>query len=219
MARADASLVRLTVAFNGIVKNGLEPKLPDDLKGDAIPNQVLQHEAALTGRAGAAAGAAGARGEGQATYERTRRLLSRVRHAVLASVDDEDDPVIDELGPLGVGNNPAEDQVRLANIAVTIAPHVAAGTIAVVPDLQPDALKAHAALHLSITKEKGGATASHQTVSKSLAEERDETRKMLTRVKAFLIAQNRALVEYGFDLPAPPVRPRLERGEPTPRPS
>ena len=216
MARADASLVRLTVAFNGIVKKGLEAKLPDDMTGDAIPNQILQHEAALTGRAGAAAGAAGARGEGGATYIKTRRLLSRVRHAVLGSFEDDDDPVIDELGPLGVGNNQSEDQIRLANLAVTIAPHVAAGTIAVVPALQPEALKAHADLHLSITKEKGGATASHQSVSKSLAEERADTREMLGRLKAFLIAQKEPLVDYGFDLPAPPVRPRLERGEPKP---
>jgi hypothetical protein len=216
MARADASLVRLTVAFNGIVKKGLEPKLPDDMTGDAIPNQVLQHEAALTGRAGAAAGAAGARGQGAEVYDKTRSLLSRVRHAVLASVDDPDDPIIDELGALGVGKNQSDDQVRLANLAVTIAPHVAAGTIAVVPALQPDALKAHADLHLSLTKEKGGATTSHQSVSKSLADERADTREMLGRVKAFLIAQKEPLVDYGFDLPAPPVRPRLERGEPKP---
>lgn len=216
MARVDASLVRLTVAFNAIVDKGLEAQLPADLGGDAIPTQVLQHESALTGRAGTSAGESGARGEAAAIHRKTERLLSRVRYAVLGSFDDEDDPRIDELGPLGIGQNQSDNQVRLANLAATIAPHAAAGTIALVPSLQPAELQAHADRHAAINKQKGGATASRQTESKTLEEERDDTRRMLKRVKGFLIAQGQSLEGFGFDLPAPPSRPRLRRGEPRP---
>lgn len=216
MARVDKNLIRLTVAFNKIVENGLDAKLPDDLQGDAIPNQVLQHQAALTGRTGANASESGAQGGAAATFVKTRRLLTRARHAVLASFDDPDDPRIEELGKLGVGENQADDRLRLDNLAKTLAPHVAAGTIALVPDLQPAALQAHADLHLSMTKDKGEATTTRQTMSRTLHDERDDTREMLQRIKAFLKAHKQPLVNYGFDLPVPPSRPRLTRGEQDP---
>lgn len=216
MAREDANVIRLTVAFNELVKRGLDTKLPDDLQGDAIPNQVLQHEAALTGRSTASSAESGAQGQGDAVFAKTRRLLTRVRHMTLGSFADEDDPRIDELGKLGVGDNPADDLERLSNLAVTLAPHVAAGTIAVVNDLRPEALQAHADLHRSLMKEKGRATATRQVQSKTLKEERDDTRKMLQRVKNFLKAYNLPLTDFGFDLPVPPKRPRLARGETNP---
>jgi hypothetical protein len=216
MAREDANAVRLTVAFNEIVKRGLDPKLPDDLQGDAIPQQVLQHEAALTGRSTATSTETGAQGQGGAVFEKTRSLLTRVRHSTLGSFPDPNDPRIDELGQLGVGENPGDDLERLANLAVTIAPHVAAGTVAVVDDLRPDALQAHADLHRSLMKDKGQATATRQTRSKTLKEERDETREMLQRVKNFVKAYKLPLTDFGFDLPVPPKRPRLARGEKDP---
>lgn len=216
MARVDASVVRLTVAFNEIVERGLEAELPLDLRGDAIPSQVLQHEAALTGKAGSSAGESGARGEAGAVYDATDRMLVRVRHGVLSSFADENDPRIDELGPLGLASNQTDNQTRLANLATTLVPHIAAGTIALVPDLQPDALKAQADRHAAINKAKGGATANRQTVAKSLREERADTSNMLKRVKGFLVAHGQSLEAFGFDLPVPPSRPRLVRGEPTP---
>ena len=214
MAREDASFIRLTVAFNAMATKGLVEKLPEDLRGDAIPNQVLQHEAALQGRAGTSSDESGARGEAGAIHDRTKELLKRIRHGVLSSVGDPDDPIIDTLGALGLGANQAENQVRLANLAVKLAPHVTAKKIALVDELLPEALQAHANRHAAINKAKGGATATRQTTSKSVAEEREDTREMLTRVKGFLVAEKQSLEAFGFDLPVPARRPRLARGEP-----
>lgn len=216
MAREDANVVRLTVAFNAIFERGLEPKLPDDLQGEAIPNQVLQHEAALTDRSTASSSESGAQGQGDAIFKRTRSLLTRLRHMTLGSFPDPDDPRIDELGKLGVGDNASDDLERLSNLTITMAPHIAAGTIVVVDDLRPEALQAQADLHRSQMKDKGQATTMRQTRSKTLKEEREDTRKMLQRVKNFVKAHNLPLTDFGFDLPVPPKRPRLARGEKDP---
>ncbi|AKF06309.1 hypothetical protein DB32_003458 [Sandaracinus amylolyticus] len=211
-------MIRLAIAYNKMHDNGLLERLPEPLRGDAVPRQIAEHEAALGGRRGAGAMESGAVGEAQRIYARTERLLVRVRHAVLAAYDDPDDPRIDAMGALGVGANQSENQGRLENLAATLADPVARGEIALVPDLLPAALGEHAAAHKAINKTKGGTTADRQTGAKTLDEERADTREMLKRVKGFLISQlgEESLGQYGFGLPAPATRPRLKKSEPTP---
>lgn len=216
MARTDASVVRLAVAYNKLHDNGLIERLPPALAGDAIPRQIAEHEAALAGRHGSGAAESGAQGESQAIYAKTARLLVRTRQAILAAYDDPEDPRIDALGAIGVGANQSESQSRLEGLAATLAAPFARGEIALVADLVPERLAEQAAAHRAINKAKGSATVDRQTGGKTLEDERDDTREMLKRVKGFIVSQagDEALGQYGFGLPTPASRPRLKKSEP-----
>ena len=218
MARVDTKLVRLTVGYNAVVARGLEGKLPEDLAGTAIPDQIAQHESAVGAKAGKSSTESGTRSEADAVYEMTENLLRRVRHGVLASFEDSEDPRIAALGALGIGENQVKSQTRLANLASTLAAPVTEGLVVLVAALQPAALRAQADRHAALNKEKGGATASRQVGAKTLEDERRQTRQMLRRLRGFVISHlgPEHLDEFGFGLPAPATRPRLAKGEPQP---
>lgn len=80
--------------------------LPEDLRGLAIPQLIRDHEKARTGATGAHGHESGVRSELDVARDKTRTLLVRVRHTVLASYADPDDPRIAKLGALGVGESP-----------------------------------------------------------------------------------------------------------------
>jgi hypothetical protein len=84
--------------------------------------------------------------------------------------------------------------------------------LALVADLTPDNLAAHAKRHDELNKGKAGAIADRQVESDDLAECRARTRETLQRIKNFVKTFHGPgeLSAYGFGLPLPPVRPRMQ---------
>lgn len=208
--RRDLDVIRLAVAYNTLQTSGELTKLPADLQGKAIPSQVFGHEDAMTGKRGAKASEGGARAAYSALDERSDAMLTRLRHAILAAYP-EGDVRIEGYGALGVGANPREDQLRLANLAVKIAGPAKSGELPLVPDLAPEKLAAQAAAQGDALKGKASATASRQSEGDGLEERRRATHRMLQRVKNFVKSFHGpgALSAYGFDVPVPSSRPRL----------
>lgn len=209
--RHDLSLIRLAVAYNALAQNGDLGKLPLDLQGKVIPNQVQAHEDAVEHKASAKSAEGGARGSFDSLDLVTEALLVRARHAILAAYP-AGDARVEAYGPLGVGKNAAEDQQRLAALAVSAEAPFKSGELPLAADLAPQKLAAQAAAQLAARKSKGGATASRQSEGDGLAATRAATAQMLQRVKNFVKSFHgpRALSSYGFDVPLPSARPRLQ---------
>ena len=221
MARVDATTVRLAVAFNTLKERNLVDSLPQDLRGLAIPNLVLEHEKAKLDSDGAHGSESGLRTELDQSRELTHRLLVRIRHAVLASFGDADDPRVAALGPLGTTENADGDLARLTHLSVALKSAHDSGDVALVADLLPARLSAHAVHQVELAKGKATLITGRQVESTDLANARKVSAKTLQRVKNFIksFLGDTHLEAFGFGIPAPAVRPRLVAGEdPAPAP-
>lgn len=210
-SKEDEVTTRIRVAYNELSKRGALEKLPEDMQGAAIPDAVQNHEGALTGKVGAKSAESGSRESAGDVREETRSLLTRVRHGVLSGYKDQDDPRIAAYGKLGIGDSHEENRQRLENLAETTRAPLEAGEIALVADLQPDALAAHAKKHKEHDTGKVAAIAKRQTGSTSLKQVRKDSAKLLQRIKNFVKAfyGPEQLEAFGFGVPAPPSRPRM----------
>jgi len=216
VARTDQNIIKLSVAYNTLVDKGAVELLPEDLRGDAIPNQVLEHERILNQKRKAKTGESSKRESTLDVYENTANKLTRLRQGILSAYDDPEDPRLADYGALGVGANPPENLGRIQALADKIEAPLASGEIALVADLQPAALREQAQRHDELAKSKAGAIKDRQVKTKSLQQTRKDSSKILQRIKNFAKAFYGAesLTEFGFDLPVPAVRPRL-KGVPT----
>lgn len=217
-SRHDQELpIRLTVAFNELHERGAVAKLPDDLTGDAIPNQVLAHGAALKGRDLEKTTESGARDVVNDGVDLTERMLVRLRMVVLAAYPTPDDPRIAKFGPLGASDSPIDNLARLTAFLVPYRVAIASGEVAAVADLQPDVLAAHIATQDSVKVTKATSIARRQTESTSLKDHRKKSEVMLQRIKNHVKSHFPGQLEaFGFGIPAPAVRPRLKSVEPEP---
>jgi hypothetical protein len=199
------------VAYNEIVHRGVLDKMPDDMQGDAIPDQVLHHEDLLKTKRSAKTGEKEKTKKTSRVVDKTTRLLTRLRKGILSAYDDEDDPRLDVYGPLGVTRSTEENLERLDELTEKIKVPLESGEIALVADLQPDVLLAHVTEQKKLTKGKAGAKVTRQVKSKSLTETRAASAQMLQRIKNWVKSfyGAGALTDFGFDLPLPRVRPRL----------
>jgi len=215
-AKVDSNYVRLTIAYNELVARDAVGDLPKDLRGSAIPDQVLGHERELQEKRAASSDEKGTRAMGADVFDGTERLLTRLRHGILSAYDEPDDPRIAAYGPLGIARNQRENQQRLVELAPKLETALASGEIALVAALQPATLRAHAKAHADLNTGKGTATTTRQVEGSELVAARRKTTQMLQRVKNFVKSfyGPGELTAFGFDVPAPPSRPRL-RNVPT----
>jgi hypothetical protein len=211
VSKADGNTTRITVAYNEVVRREALGKMPDDMQGDAIPDQVLQHEKLLKAKRSAKTGEKEKTVKARKSVDTSARLLTRLRKGILSAYNDEDDPRIEGYGPLGVTRSPAENIGRLEELAEKIRVPLASGEIALVADLQPDVLVAQIAKQKELIEGKAGAKVTRQVKSKSLTETRAASSEMLQRIKNWVKSFYGAstLTDFGFDLPLPVVRPRL----------
>jgi hypothetical protein len=212
VARTDQNIIRLSVAYNTLVDKDAVAQLPEDMREEAIPNQVLEHEKILNQKRTAKTTESSKREKTSDAFDGTARKLTRLRHGILSAYEDAEDPRLANYGALGVGATPAENLGRLNALAVAIVAPLASGEITLVADLQPEALRAQATKHDDLSKGKAGAVATRQVKTKSLEQTRRESRRMLQRIKNFAKAffGAESLTEFGFDLPLPTARPRLK---------
>lgn len=210
--RQDTDVIRLSLVYNELVERAAVSRLPDDLQGDAIPDQVHEHEQQQREKRSARTGEGSARETTAQTYEQTARYLTRVRHAVLSAYNDPEDTRLASYGALGLGATPEENQQRLAELAEVLRAPLASGEIALVADLRPDVLAAHATKHLNAPKEKADATKNRQVKGTSLSTARRTSRVMVQRLKNFVKSFYGAneLTAFGFDVPLPSTRPKLK---------
>lgn len=210
-ARVERFLVLLALIYNELFKRKVLEALAPDLQGDAIPNQVLAHEAALQEKRGAKSEEHSQVETAASVFAGTRKFLKRLRHAILSAYGD-DDVRIAAFEPLGTTSNPDENLARLQGLAKKLPAAVASGEVALVADLQPEKLLVHAAKHASLKTGKAEATKTRQTEGGDLETERAKTRVMVERLKNFVKSywSPDELTAFGFDLPVPAVRPRLQ---------
>jgi len=210
-AKVDSNYVRLTIAYNEVVNRKAVGQLPRDLQGSAIPDQVLAHERELQEKRAASSGEKGVRETGADVFDQTERFLTRLRHGILSGYEEPEDPRIAAYGPLGVARNQHENQQRLTELAPKIKTALASGEIALVADLQPGKLTAHAKAHADLNTGKVAATTTRQVEGTELVASRHKTAQMLQRIKNFVKSfyGPGELTAFGFDVPAPPSRPRL----------
>jgi hypothetical protein len=215
-ARQDENVIRLTLVRNEIARRGDEGLLPRDLQGDAIPTQIREHERALETRQSARNTARGEKEKAAAAYAATGRLLTTLRHALLAAYRNSGDARLAAFGPLGATQKARENLVRLEALVPKVAAAIEAGELVLPADLQPAALAAQAAVHAALAKSKADKAAARQVGGATLRAERAETRVMLRRLKSLVKAHysDAELTSFGFNLPLPPRHPRLP-GEPT----
>lgn len=168
-------------------------------------------EHAIEARWGASRDVNGEREKAAGVFEATSSMLVRLRHALLLAFENGDERLA-SFEPLGSTQSPPENHGRLVTMIPRIAAALAAGEIVLPTDLQPPALTAQAARHLEASKSKAGKVASRQVGGETLRVERRETRAMIGRLKSFVKAfyGEDALTSFGFNLPLPPRRPRLE---------
>jgi hypothetical protein len=215
-ARQDENVIRLTLVRAEIARRGDDGFLPRDLQGDAIPNQISEHERALEARQSTRSTAAGEKEKAAAAYAETGRLLTTLRHALLAAYRSRRDARLAAFGPLGATQKARENLVRLEALAPKVAAAIEHGELVLPADLQPAALTAQAALHAALAKSKADKAATRQVGGAALRAERAQTRVMLRRLKSFVKAHygDAELASFGFSLPLPPRHPRLP-AEPT----
>jgi hypothetical protein len=213
-SRQDNDVTLLTVIYNELTKRGALDLVPPDLRGDVIPRQVHEHELAIEGRWGASRDVNGSRERAAGVFDATTSMLVRLHHALLLAYAKGDERLAG-FEPLGATQSPPENHGRLVSMIPRIAAALEAGELLLPPDLQPPALSAQAARHLGASKSKAGKVASRQVEGETLRVERRETRAMIGRLKSFVKAfyGKDALTSFGFNLPLPPRRPRLE-GDP-----
>jgi hypothetical protein len=211
-SRKDDDVILLTLVSNEIARRGDTGSLPPDLRGDAIPNQVHEHEQAVAARWDARRGAKGEQEMAKQVYAETASLLTTLRHALLTAYPRPGDARLAPFEPLGATRSPAENCGRLVSLGPLVATAVEAGELTLPPQLSPEAIVAQAERHARVAKTKAGKVARKQAQCESLATERRQTRLMLRRLRAFVKAfyGDDQLASFGFSLPLPPRRPRLE---------
>jgi hypothetical protein len=214
-SRQDNDVTLLTLIFNELGERGAMELLPPDLRGDAIPRQIHQHEQAIQARWSASRDVNGSRETAASVFEATATMLVRLRHALLVAYAAGDERLAG-FEPLGATQSAPENHARLVTMIDRIATALAAGELLLPPDLQPAMLTTQAARHLAASKTKAGKVTSRQVEGETLRAERRNTRATIRRLKNFVKAfyGPEALTSFGFNLPLPPRRPKLE-GEPS----
>jgi hypothetical protein len=216
VSKEDTVIMRIALAYNEIQRREMIDRLPDVLRGTAIPDHVLEHERLVSEKRSAKTGEKATKKSGAEVYADSENMLTRLRKGILSAYPDEYDTRIANYGPLGVGAGPDENVGRLEALAEKVVAPLASGEISLVPDLQPEAIHAQVARHKAVPKGKGTATKDRQVKTRSLQSARKTSREMLQRIKNWVKSFYSAaeLTSFGFDIPLPATRPRLRGVEP-----